>query len=1495
MNSTPSRISLAKSLLGLLTVLATIFGGLIAPPASAVASKAEKVLPPSKMWDYDYDFPNEIWGYVSDNFGTPYANVDVELVDPYSEEVLTVEVTDSEGYFNFYGLNGEYLLHFVPNDGGESEWFENVSSAADAEWLTSYDDQGIYLETWLSSVSGGGGNAGSAFVEGNAFDSAGDPAVGVTATLYNYDGDVIAESVTDDSGWYSFDGIGTDDYTVCFEGGGYAYECYQDSAERWNAEFVNIVDGDSIILDDVTLSLAGSISGHVWPSDTDAIGLESIPVYAYNFTGWGWDQVDSTLSDSLGYYEFASLPAGSYRIAVDPGESTWAPQWYLGGSRASYATPVTVFEGERTSGIDFDLQVGGSISTTAWCGDVGTVCEDFGGVRVISIDETLPSGGRSSSNPETTFEGLPDGRYHVIFSSNGQDYYWGADGTQAGAEAIEIVGANDVTGIGHVYPSNIDLPLISGTIDLTDGVPITVYLLGEPDEWDNHPQITSTTTDENGYYELSASPGRYTLQFGEDAQCDIDGNCVWGTADYWGGAYRISRATWFDLNEGDVLDAMDFTPLVRNVTISGTVRTTTSIAIGDAEITIHGPNGSVNTVTASNGTYRVTGLPPGIYSLSMQKAGFVTTWNHAVRSRPTVNATSASGTYTLNGTLAAAGASISGRVTFSSQPVTGSAVVAKRKADDCGVAWAEVDGNGNYSLTGLPAGTYTVTVGYGLSERCGQSGGGFGGSNSLNVINQSRDFTVTATQALTNQNFALLAGGGIRGTILDEYGSAVIDQQAVAVYGMNNEFVTSEMVEADGTFTVKGLSTGTYYIKVWEGQSTASSWWTNGTSRRVPINVTAGTTVSGTNIVAGAPATIQGFTRMQNGRPFTASEIQAFDIYDQPVGNYDYDDSSGLFEISNLPAGPIRVRVTVGGASFWAGGGTNISTANSFSVNPGGFTSIPDVVVPNLTSVSGQTTVGGRDAQGDISLIDSAGREVMSVSAVNGRYKFTSVAPGVYTTRFTSTGNETVWYGNRDTLASAAYFTVSSGLAVENINLNAVEATSAFTPGAVSTTGVVKVGQTISVSAGTWTPTPSAIQYRWFTEGGGPTVATTSSYVIKPEDQGKYLSVEILVSKHGVVSDRMFIDVGQVAGLPLTAMPVPAISGTAKVGSVLTAVPGTWSPAPVTVSYQWFKNGVQIFGATGNTYTPTADDAGARITVRTLGVKPGYSGVAKFSAQTAAVALQTLTATPIPTVTGTKTVGSVLTANPGTWAPAPVGLTYQWKRGGSAIPGATAATYTLTSADAGATLTVSVTGSKVGFLPVEKTSAAVTGITKPLDQLTAGTPTIAGVKRVGETLTAAPGTWTAATTLSYQWFRDGTPIRNARAGSYTLTAADLNSTIRVQVKGTKVGFTSTTVVSNATSAIALGILPIDSVSVNIIGTGAKGDQLSVDSSGWGSVPVKLTYMWLRDGNPIFGAYKRTYTPTSRDVDSVITVVVFGSAPGYESDWLESDGLTITGQ
>ncbi|SDJ53670.1 serine protease [Arthrobacter cupressi] len=89
--------------------------------------------------------------------------------------------------------------------------------------------------------------------------------------------------------------------------------------------------------------------------------------------------------------------------------------------------------------------------------------------------------------------------------------------------------------------------------------------------------------------------------------------------------------------------------------------------------------------------------------------------------------------------------------------------------------------------------------------------------------------------------------------------------------------------------------------------------------------------------------------------------------------------------------------------------------------------------------------------------------------------------------------------------------------------------------------------------------------------------------------------------------------------LPLTVAPMPTISGTTKVGYTLTAVPGTWSPAPVTLSYQWYRSGTPITAATATSYKLTASDAGKPITVRVTGRKTGYTAAAKTSSPTVSV------------------------------------------------------------------------------------------------------------------------------------------------------------------------------------------------------------------------------------------------------------------------------------
>ena len=145
------------------------------------------------------------------------------------------------------------------------------------------------------------------------------------------------------------------------------------------------------------------------------------------------------------------------------------------------------------------------------------------------------------------------------------------------------------------------------------------------------------------------------------------------------------------------------------------------------------------------------------------------------------------------------------------------------------------------------------------------------------------------------------------------------------------------------------------------------------------------------------------------------------------------------------------------------------------------------------------------------------------------------------------------------------------------------------------------------------------LTYQWKANGVAITGATSTTYKPVAADVGKTLTVTVTGTKTGyTTAAKTSAATAAVAKGSLIA-PIPTITGTAKVGLILTATPGTWGPSPVTLTYQWKANGVAITGATSTTYKPVAADVGKTLTVTVTGTKTGYTTAAKTSAATAAV------------------------------------------------------------------------------------------------------------------------------------------------------------------------------------------------------------------------------------------------------------------------------------
>ena len=351
-------------------------------------------------------------------------------------------------------------------------------------------------------------------------------------------------------------------------------------------------------------------------------------------------------------------------------------------------------------------------------------------------------------------------------------------------------------------------------------------------------------------------------------------------------------------------------------------------------------------------------------------------------------------------------------------------------------------------------------------------------------------------------------------------------------------------------------------------------------------------------------------------------------------------------------------------------------------------------------------------------------------------------------------------------------------------------------------------------------------------------------------------------------------------------------------GTTLGVTAGSWTgnPAPV-LSYEWQRCGPNANCqdiASGSSYTLVAADVGSRIRV----VETATNGAGSPSANSNETPVVGPVATPgvVPSLTPASgladgtTIGTSLPAS--LWDGATgITLSYAFQDcNGNCTPVQTgpSSSYTLGPGDVGFAIKVIVTATANsvdgGSTPSATAASVLTGVVAPKST---AVPTLGGSATDGSTLTAsAPASaWDGVAGLvpTYAFFRCdgggnncGSPIATNTTGQYTLSDADLGSTIRVKATVSKNSSDAVTSgLSNATGGIAPLLL---SAPPQPSGSPQDTKVLTASTGSWGDQSaLSFHYQWLNCSPTCVAlgaaSSSNTYTLQPSDVGDTIKVTV----------------------
>ncbi|MGO9380146.1 MAG: carboxypeptidase regulatory-like domain-containing protein, partial [Dissulfurispiraceae bacterium] len=265
--------------------------------------------------------------------------------------------------------------------------------------------------------------------------------------------------------------------------------------------------------------------------------------------------------------------------------------------------------------------------------------------------------------------------------------------------------------------------------------------------------------------------------------------------------------------------------------ISGTVTSTTGMGIANVYVEVDNSSGNyiASGWTASDGTYTVSGIPTGSYTINFSTYGsnYLRQWYNNETSSDSANLVSVTAPNTTSGVNAvlAVGGSISGIVTNAAGMGISNVYVEMDDGSGNYAAEGVTASDGTYTFSGIPTGSYTVNFSPDGSNYLVQWYNDESSSDSADVV------SVNAPNATSGVNAVLAVGGSISGIVTNAAGMG-ISSVTVEIDDDSGNYIASAVTASDGTYTVSWIPSGSYTVNFIpaDGANYLLQWYNNETS-----------------------------------------------------------------------------------------------------------------------------------------------------------------------------------------------------------------------------------------------------------------------------------------------------------------------------------------------------------------------------------------------------------------------------------------------------------------------------------------------------------------------------------------------------------------------------------------------------------------------------------------------------------------------------------------